>query len=87
MPLSAVARLTRGVGPLTVNHLGQLPAVTISFNLRPGFALGDAVSEIQPLQRELGLPATLTGTFQGTAQAFQQSLTWLGLLLLAPPCS
>jgi HAE1 family hydrophobic/amphiphilic exporter-1 len=83
VPLSAVARLSRGVGPLTVTHLGQLPAVTISFNLKPGFALGDAVSEVQKLQRELGLPATLTGTFQGTAQAFQQSLRGLGLLLLA----
>jgi HAE1 family hydrophobic/amphiphilic exporter-1 len=83
VPLSAVARLSRGVGPLTITHLGQLPAVTISFNLKPGFALGDAVTEVQKLQRELNLPATLSGTFQGTAQAFQQSLKGLGLLLLA----
>jgi hydrophobic/amphiphilic exporter-1 (mainly G- bacteria), HAE1 family len=83
VPLSAVARLSRGVGPLTINHLGQLPAVTISFNLKPGVALGDAVTEMQKLQRELNLPATLSGTFQGTAQAFQQSLKGLGLLLLA----
>ncbi len=77
VPLNAVARLSRGVGPLTVNHLGQLPAVTISFNLRPGFALGDAVTEVQKLQRELNLPATLSGTFQGTAQAFQhRSRAW-----------
>ncbi len=83
VPLSAVARLSRGIGPLTVNHLGQLPAVTISFNLKPGVALGDAVTEIQKLQRELSVPATLSTSFQGTAQAFQQSLQGLGLLLLA----
>jgi HAE1 family hydrophobic/amphiphilic exporter-1 len=83
VPLNAVARLSRGIGPLTVNHLGQLPAVTISFNLRPGVSLGDAVNEIQKLQRELSVPATLSATFQGTAQAFQQSLQGLGLLLLA----
>jgi HAE1 family hydrophobic/amphiphilic exporter-1 len=72
VPLSAVARITRGIGPLTVTHLGQLPAVTLSFNLKPGVALGDAVTEIKALQRELNLPATLTGSFQGTAQAFQR---------------
>ncbi|HXJ84383.1 MAG TPA: efflux RND transporter permease subunit [Candidatus Methylomirabilis sp.] len=83
VPLSAVARLSRGIGPLTVTHLGQLPAVTISFNLMPGLALGDAVAEVDKLQRELNMPATLTGTFQGTAQAFQQSLKGLGLLLVA----
>jgi len=81
--LNAVAKISRGIGPLTINHLGQLPAVTLSFNLRPGVALGDAVTEIQRLQRELALPATLTGSFQGTAQAFQQSFKGLGLLLLA----
>jgi HAE1 family hydrophobic/amphiphilic exporter-1 len=83
VPLGAVARVTRSVGPLTVNHLGQLPAVTLSFNLRPGVALGDAVAEIQKVQRELRLPATLSTTFQGTVQAFQQSLRGMGLLLLA----
>ena len=83
VPLSAVAKLTRAVGPLTVNHLGQLPAVTISFNLKPGVPLGDAVAEIRGLERELRLPATLTTTFQGTAQAFQASVKGLGLLLLA----
>ncbi len=81
--LSAVATLTRSVGPLTVNHLGQLPAVTISFNLKPGVPLGDAVAEIRGLERELRRPATLTTTFQGTAQAFQASVKGLGLLLLA----
>src|SRR5262249_50657970 len=83
IPLSAVARISRGIGPLTVNHLGQLPAVTLSFNLQPGVALSDAGTAINKLQRGLSSPATLTGTFQGTAQAFQQSLQGLGLLLLA----
>jgi HAE1 family hydrophobic/amphiphilic exporter-1 len=83
VPLSTVAKLTRGVGPLTVNHLGQLPAVTISFNLKPGVALGDAVTSIERLQRDLRLPATLSTSFQGTAQAFEASLQGLGLLVLA----
>ncbi|HXE82831.1 MAG TPA: efflux RND transporter permease subunit, partial [Gemmatimonadales bacterium] len=83
VPLGTVARLTRTVGPLTVNHLGQLPAVTISFNLRPGVALGEAVEKIQGVERELRLPATLSTSFQGTVQAFQRSLQGLGLLLLA----
>jgi len=64
-----------------VNHLGQLPSVTISFNLRPGVALGDAVSAVDKLARAT-LPATVTTSFQGTAQAFQASLKGLGLLLL-----
>ncbi|HTI53330.1 MAG TPA: efflux RND transporter permease subunit, partial [Verrucomicrobiae bacterium] len=83
VPLGTVARLARTVGPLTVNHLGQLPAVTISFNLRPGVALGQAVEEIQKVERDLRLPATLSTSFQGTVQAFQRSLQGLGLLLLA----
>jgi HAE1 family hydrophobic/amphiphilic exporter-1 len=83
VPLGSVAKLTRTVGPLTVNHLGQLPAVTVSFNLRPGVALGDAVARIQEVERELRLPATLNTSFQGTVQAFQRSLQGLGLLLLA----
>ncbi len=83
VPLNTVATLTRGVGPLTVNHLGQVPAVTISFNLKPGVALGDAVASIQRLPRDLRLPATLSTSFQGTAQAFEASLQGLGLLVLA----
>ncbi len=82
VPLSAVAKLTRGVGPLTVNHLGQLPSVTISFNLRPGIALGDAVTAVQNLQQEMRIPATLSTGFQGAAQAFQSSLQGQGILLL-----
>jgi HAE1 family hydrophobic/amphiphilic exporter-1 len=80
--LDAVARLTSGVGPLAVNHLGQLPSVTISFNLKPGVSLGDVVREIRAVERGLGLPQTLSRSFQGTAQAFQASLEGLGLLLL-----
>ncbi len=83
VPLGAVAKLTRTVGPLTVNHLGQLPAVTVSFNLRPGVALGDAVERIRGVERDLRLPATLTTSFQGTVQAFERSLQGMGLLLVA----
>jgi HAE1 family hydrophobic/amphiphilic exporter-1 len=82
VPLSAVARLRPGLGPLTISHLGQLPAVTLSFNLAPGVALGDAVARVDRARRELGMPATLTASFQGTAQVFQSSLQGLGLLLV-----
>ena len=71
VPLETVSRLERSVGPLTVNHIGQLPAVTVSFNLRPGTSLGDAVSEVQRVARET-LPADVTTSLQGTAQAFQR---------------
>ncbi len=81
VPLDAVARLTRTVGPLSINHLGQLPAVTVSFNLRPGVSLGDAVNAVQRLTREM-LPASVSTSFQGTAQAFQSSMQGLGLLLV-----
>jgi hydrophobic/amphiphilic exporter-1 (mainly G- bacteria), HAE1 family len=81
VPLNAVANLTTNLGPLTVNHLGQLPAVTISFNLKNGVAIGDAVNSVNKLAREV-LPPTVTTEFQGTAQAFQASLTGLGILLL-----
>ncbi len=81
VPIDSVARLTRSVGPLTVNHAGQLPAVTISFNLRPGVALGEAVDSINEVAGEM-LPQTVSTSFQGTAQAFQESEKGLGLLLL-----
>ncbi|HWT79746.1 MAG TPA: efflux RND transporter permease subunit, partial [Candidatus Methylomirabilis sp.] len=81
VPLNAVARLTPGVGPLTVNHLGQLPSVTISFDLKPGVSLGDAVDQIDRIGRA-ALPATISATFQGSAQAFQSSFKGMGLLLL-----
>ncbi len=80
--LDAVATLRPALGPLTVTHLGQLPSVTLSFNTRPGVSLSQAVAEIDRIQREIGLPATVTGSFQGTAQAFQDSLRGQGMLLL-----
>jgi HAE1 family hydrophobic/amphiphilic exporter-1 len=82
VPLNAVARLVPGIGPAAVNHLGQLPSVTISFNLAPGTALGTAVDQVQRLGHGV-LPATVTTSFQGTAQAFQSSLQGLLILLLA----
>jgi len=83
VPLSSVTRFERTVGPLQVNHQGQQPAVTISFNLAPGFSLGQAVDAIQNLEREERLPATITTGFQGTAQVFQDSLRGQGILILA----
>jgi HAE1 family hydrophobic/amphiphilic exporter-1 len=82
VPLSSVARLTPTIGPLTITHLGQLPAVTISFNLAPGVSLSEAVTEVDKAQRDLAMPATIIGSFQGTAQAFQASLKGQGVLLL-----
>jgi HAE1 family hydrophobic/amphiphilic exporter-1 len=81
VPLEVVARVSRSLGPLTVNHFGQLPAVTISFNLRPGAALGKAVADVDRVARNT-LPATVTTAFQGTAQAFEASSRGLGWLLL-----
>jgi len=81
VPLDAVARLVPELGPLSVNHSGQLPAVTISFNLKPGYALGDAVAGVEKLAREV-LPATISTSFQGTAQAFQSSLKNMLVLLV-----
>ncbi len=81
VPLDAVAELKREIGPLTVNHLGQVPAVTISFNLKPGYALGDATRDVTALAlREL--PSTISYGFQGSAQAFASSMQGLGLLLI-----
>jgi HAE1 family hydrophobic/amphiphilic exporter-1 len=81
IPLESVARLKTEVGPLQVNHFGQLPSVMISFNLAPGFALGDAVTQIQNAAAST-LPATISLQFQGAAQAFQDSLRGLGVVLL-----
>jgi HAE1 family hydrophobic/amphiphilic exporter-1 len=81
VPLSTVASIERTVGPLTVNHLGQLPAVTISFNLAIEKSLGDAVKVVEKTSREI-LPATITGSLQGTAQAFKSSMAGLGILIL-----
>ena len=82
IPLESVAHFTRKTQALTVNHLGQLPAVTISFNLLPGVSLGEAVDKISALEREMRLPVSLNTSLQGTAQAFQSSLQGMGMLLL-----
>jgi hydrophobic/amphiphilic exporter-1 (mainly G- bacteria), HAE1 family len=82
VPLNTVATLTQGVGPLTVNHLGQLPSVTLSFNLRPGISLGQAVDQVNRVATET-LPSTITTSFQGTAQAYEASKQGLLLLLIA----
>ncbi len=81
VPLSSVAGFKPGVGPQSVNHTAQLPSVTLSFNLAPNVALGDATARVQGLARTL-LPATIIGSFQGAAQAFQDSFTGLGLVLM-----
>jgi len=80
VPLSAVVTTRQSVGPQSVNHIGQLPSVTVSFNIAPGVALGDAVARVEQLARE-SLPGTVSGSFQGTAQAFQDSLRGLGWVL------
>ncbi len=81
VPLSVLASLKEDVGPLSVNHFGQLPSVTISFNLKPGLAIGDAVGSVDALARAV-VPGTISTSFQGTAQAFQSSLRGMGLLLV-----
>jgi len=83
VPLTAVAHFTNKVEPLTVNHQGQFPAVTLSFNVAPGFSLGQAVERIQSIERDLKTPITLQGSFQGTAQAFETSLTSTPILVAA----
>ncbi len=80
VPLSTIVSTKSSVGPLSVNHTGQLPSVTLSFNIRPGLALGDAVARVQTVARDT-LPETVSGSFQGTAQAFQDSMTGLGWVL------
>jgi hydrophobic/amphiphilic exporter-1 (mainly G- bacteria), HAE1 family len=83
IPLSAVTRIIPAVGPLQVNHQGNQPAVTISFNLAPGFSLGQAVDAIREIERESRLPLTISTGFQGGAQVFQDSLKGQGILVLA----
>jgi hydrophobe/amphiphile efflux-1 (HAE1) family protein len=83
VPLSAIAHYTSKIEPLTVSHQGVFPAVTLSFNLAPGAALGEAVDAIQRLTARIGAPPTLTGSFQGTAQAFRASLSSMPLLVAA----
>ena len=81
VPLESVARLSRTVSPLLVNHLGQLPAVTLSFNLKPGTSLGEGVDSVNAAAREI-LPPSITTSFQGAAKAFESSLAGLGWLLI-----
>ncbi len=81
VPLDSLVGMRPGLGPLTVNHSGQVPSVTLSFNLRPGVSLGQATDEVDRLARAT-LPASVGASFQGTAQAFQSSMQGLGLLLV-----
>ncbi len=82
VPLNTLAKLSYGVGPLSVSHLGQLPSVTISFDLRPGVSLSEAIQSVQKASLELQVPETLNASFQGAAQAFQASLKGMGILLI-----
>ncbi len=88
IPLNAVAKLTRSVGPTSISHVGQLPSVTITFNLAPGISLGTAVGQLQKIEASLTdetgqhLPATITGSFQGAAAVFQSSFRGMIALLI-----
>ena len=82
VPLGSVSHMTRGVGPLALQHTGQLPSVTISFNLKAGFSLGDATKRIEDTITELRMPAGIATSYQGSVQAFQDSFTGLTILLV-----
>ena len=82
VPLSAVTTISRGTQPLSINHFGQLAAVTLSFNLPTGVALSDAVTELEKVKRDINFPASVSGSFQGTAKAFQESQKGMGFLLI-----
>jgi HAE1 family hydrophobic/amphiphilic exporter-1 len=81
VPLSAVSKLNQSLGPLVVNHAGQLPSVTLSFNLKPGTALGDAVNRVDEIARQT-LPSDISHNFEGAAQEFQSSLVGMSVLLI-----
>jgi len=83
VPLLAVAHVERVVAPLVITHQAQFPSATLSFNVRPGRALGDAVSSVQQAEAEIGLPATITGSYSGDAAEFQRSLAATPWLILA----
>ena len=83
VPLSALVRLEERATPLLINHIGQFPAVTLSFNLAPGVSLGEAVAVIEQVEQDIGLPAGIVRQFQGAAQAFRASLSSTLLLILA----
>jgi HAE1 family hydrophobic/amphiphilic exporter-1 len=82
VPLNAIISIAPGVGPLSINHQGQLPSVTVTFNLSPELTLGSAIDRIRQLESELRKPASISASFQGTAQAFQKSFQGLGLLVI-----
>src|SRR6185369_13308272 len=83
VPLSQISRIEQKTTPLSINHQGQFPVVTLSFNLAPGGSLGDAVKAIKSAEDEIGLPPSIRASFQGTAAAFQNSLANESWLLLA----
>jgi HAE1 family hydrophobic/amphiphilic exporter-1 len=82
VPLGTIAKIGRGLGPLTISHLGQIPSVTVSFDVKPGVALGEAVTRVNAAAAAT-LPSSITASFQGTAQAFESSIQGLGWLLIA----
>jgi multidrug efflux pump len=82
VPLSTVSRVKTDTAPIEVNHQGQFPSVTASFNLLPGVSLGDAVNEINAMEQNLGMPATVHGSFAGTAQAFQAAMAGEWVILI-----
>jgi multidrug efflux pump len=83
VPLSAITRMQETTGPLVISHQGQFPATTLSFNLAAGGSLGEAVKAIEGVTQRLGMPASIRGSFQGTAQAFQAALAHQPILILA----
>jgi HAE1 family hydrophobic/amphiphilic exporter-1 len=82
VPLDSVVRVKRSVGPLSINHYGQLPAVTVSFNLKPGYSLGQAAEQVDNVIRDLRMPPTIGVSFQGTVREFQRSFRGLTVLLI-----
>jgi multidrug efflux pump len=83
IPLSAITRYNADTTPLAVNHSGQFPSITLTFNLLPGVSLSDAVTDIQNAERDIGLPATIHGSFAGSAQAYQDATSNMPLLIAA----
>jgi len=83
VPLSAISHFGKSTSPLAVNHQGFFPSITLSFNLAPGVALGEAVATVQAAERQMNMPASIRGSFQGTAQAFQASLATQPILILS----
>jgi multidrug efflux pump len=87
VPLSAFTHMETSAVPITVNHQGQFPVITLSFNLAPGSSLGDAVDAVNKVKDQIGMPASIQAAFQGTAQAFQSSLSNEWMLILAAVCT